>query len=96
MKTLGNASQPLMAEKCGHVLCRSCVTKFMSPSKAKTETEPQACFVCDQALTSKAKADRQIGAKREFTGLIQLRSDGTGFSARGANTVQKQGIAFQC
>ncbi|KAH6661656.1 RING finger domain-containing protein [Plectosphaerella plurivora] len=97
MKTLGNASQPLMAIKCGHVLCRSCIVKLVVPAKAASKQEPQTCFVCDEIL---ATGDDKSGAERpragEFHGLIELRSEGTGFSARGGNTIQKQGVAFQC
>jgi nitric oxide synthase-interacting protein len=97
MKTLGNASQPLMAINCGHVLCRNCVVKLVAPAKAASKQEPQMCFVCDQELsTGDEKNDPEHPRVGEFRGLVELRSEGTGFSARGGNTIQREGVAFQC
>ncbi|KAM0334055.1 hypothetical protein ACHAQA_001075 [Verticillium albo-atrum] len=96
MKALGNASRPMMANACGHVLCRSCVTKFIKPSKAAASgTSDQSCFVCESPLATGSTSGK-INTGAEFPGLIELRSDGTGFSARGPNKVEKNGVAFQC
>ncbi|WYZ40301.1 hypothetical protein EsH8_IV_000642 [Colletotrichum jinshuiense] len=97
MKTLGNASQPLLAEKCGHVICRSCAVKFMAPVKGGDASQQEnACYVCDARLTADRLNGKQKQRKQEFAGLIELRSEGTGFSARGASKVEKSGVAFQC
>ncbi|TQN71883.1 E3 ubiquitin-protein ligase CSU1 [Colletotrichum shisoi] len=97
VKTLGNASRPLLAEKCGHVICRSCAVKFMTTVKGD-DSSPQenACYVCDARLTAGRSDGKQKQRKQEFVGLIELRSEGTGFSARGASKVEKSGVAFQC
>ncbi|KAK2002153.1 RING finger domain-containing protein [Colletotrichum falcatum] len=97
VKTLGNASRPLLAEKCGHVICHSCAVKFMAPVKG-SDAPPQenACYVCDARLTASLSDGRHKQRKQEFAGLIELRSEGTGFSARGASKVEKSGVAFQC
>jgi len=97
VKTLGNASRPLLAEKCGHVICRNCAAKFMAPVKG-SDVRPQenTCYVCDARLTASPLDSKHKQRKQEFTGLIELRSEGTGFSARGASKVEKSGVAFQC
>ncbi|KAK1975516.1 RING finger domain-containing protein [Colletotrichum cereale] len=97
VKTLGNASRPLLAEKCGHVICRNCAAKFMAPVKgSNVQLQENACYVCDARLTTGSSDGKQKQRKQEFAGLIELRSEGTGFSARGASKVEKSGVAFQC
>ncbi|KAI5460062.1 hypothetical protein BGZ63DRAFT_264339 [Mariannaea sp. PMI_226] len=94
-KVLSNASNPMMAKQCGHVWCQSCVKKFLIPPKKGVPAEdepPLTCHVCDVPLSSKPH-------KREgdlFPGLVSLRSEGTGFSARGGSTVEKLGISYSC
>ncbi|KAM5345553.1 hypothetical protein ACJ41O_011414 [Fusarium nematophilum] len=98
LKMLTNASNPMVAKQCGHVLCHSCIKQFMIPSTKKSSSEddpPLTCYVCDVPLTSKSqKHDLSQGSS--IPGLVALRSEGTGFSARGANTVEKSTVAFQC
>ncbi|KPM46212.1 hypothetical protein AK830_g306 [Neonectria ditissima] len=98
LKVLSNSSSPMMAKQCGHVLCHSCVKKFMIPpgKKASSEDEPPtSCYVCDVPLSSKQQK-RDAAQGDSIPGLIMLRSEGTGFSARGTSTVERTGIAFQC
>ncbi|KAI0512774.1 hypothetical protein F5B22DRAFT_292801 [Xylaria bambusicola] len=110
-KGLGNSSKAVLAKPCGHVLCGSCVEKFMKPSKHHHHhdphaTEPQAlrCYVCDADLGGgTAHEENPKGKKKEKEkekikpGLVELRSEGTGYSAGGANQVRKTGgPAFQC
>ncbi|TQV92386.1 hypothetical protein V2A60_007077 [Cordyceps javanica] len=101
-KTLTNASSPAMAVKCGHVLCLSCVKQFVAPAAKQQAAvkEPAedavsaACFVCDTPL---AWLDDVGAAKATLPGgMIALKSEGTGFSARGGNTVERTSVAFQC
>ncbi|KAK2032787.1 RING finger domain-containing protein [Colletotrichum zoysiae] len=97
MKTLGNASRPLLAEKCGHVICRSCAAKFMAPVKGSdVPLQENTCYVCDARLTPRPSDGKHKQREQEFAGLVELRSEGTGFSARGASKVEKSGVAFQC
>ncbi|RYP43021.1 hypothetical protein DL768_010136 [Monosporascus sp. mg162] len=44
----------------------------------------------------KKKKEKDKERERIRPGLIELRSEGTGFSAAGANEVKKVGVAFQC
>ncbi|KAI6751245.1 hypothetical protein HG530_014159 [Fusarium avenaceum] len=96
LKMLTNASNPMMTKQCGHVLCHSCIKQFMIPSKkSSSEDAPPTCYVCDVPLPSKSQ--KQYGATDSLLpGLIALQSEGTGFSARGGNTVERSSVAFQC
>ncbi|RSL50623.1 hypothetical protein CEP53_008724 [Fusarium sp. AF-6] len=97
-KMLTNASNPMMAKQCGHVMCHNCVKQFMLPSTKKSSSEddpPLACYVCDVPLTSKSQKHEATKGS-SIPGLVALRSEGTGFSARGASTVEKSSVAFQC
>lgn len=119
-KGLSNASKAVLAKPCGHVLCRSCVDKFMRPSgvtdphaahthSSEAET-PLRCYVCEADLTDRPppKSDNNADKKKKREmekkekekirpGLVELRSEGTGFSAAGSNEVKKSGVSsFQC
>ncbi|KAM0247723.1 hypothetical protein ACHAQJ_009754 [Trichoderma viride] len=100
LKTLSNASNPVMAEKCGHVLCLNCVNKFLLPSKKQPAEETEssiACFVCSTPIAVTAKPIKTSSSKDSLpVGLVKLKSEGTGFSARGSRTVEKTSVAFQC
>ncbi|KAI1261212.1 ENOS interacting protein [Xylariaceae sp. FL1019] len=110
-KTLGNSSKAVLAKPCGHVLCGSCADKFMRPNK--THHDPHAtsaeselrCYVCEADLTDrpdKSGKEEKNGKKKKDKdrirpGLVELRSEGTGYSAGGKNQVVKSGVAaFQC
>lgn len=56
------------------------------------------CYTCDADVTerpSKKSSDKKDKEKIR-PGLVELKSDGTGFSAGGTNEVKKSGTAFQC
>lgn len=97
-KVLSNSSNPVMAKSCGHVLCHSCVTQFLIPSGKGSKPDPETpimCYVCDMPVSAiPPKADAPKGALPP--GLVLLKSEGTGFSARGGNTVEKSSVGFQC
>lgn len=106
-KVLSNASKAMLAKPCGHVICRNCVDKFMRPTghhdPHAEEFDPEGlrCYVCDADLVDKPSKDKGVKSKKKDkekikSGLVELRSEGTGFSAGGVNQVQKIGVAFQC
>lgn len=92
-KILSNSSNATMAKPCGHVLCQKCVRQFLAP-KGRPAGEPVACFTCDGPVSGKAPASGEKDALP--LGLVPLKSEGTGFSARGASTIKKSSVAFQC
>lgn len=87
-----------MANKCGHVLCMNCVKNFLLPPKKETikEDMPIMCFVCDIPAAIVSPELHAASDKTLPVGLVALRSEGTGFSAKGTNTVQKSNVEFQC
>ncbi|KAF2434578.1 hypothetical protein EJ08DRAFT_646523 [Tothia fuscella] len=112
-KALSNSSKAVLAIPCGHVLCKPCVAKFMTPVRTPDPHHPEVehdvlrCYVCEADLTGeeagittkkggkekkKSKKDKE-GLK---PGLVELRSEGTGFAGGGGNVVKKEGVVFQC
>ncbi|EOO04453.1 putative ring finger domain-containing protein [Phaeoacremonium minimum UCRPA7] len=92
-------------------ICPSCKKGLTNASKAQlakpwridphdSATDPNMvrCYVCDADLTERKKSEK--GDKKEKDkirpGLVELKSDGTGFSASGVNEVKKNGVVFQC
>ena len=60
------------------------------------------CYVCETDLsgrkvTVKEGEDRSKSDKGGIrSGLVELRSEGTGFAGGGNNMAQRKGVAFQC
>jgi nitric oxide synthase-interacting protein len=102
-KSLSNSTKATVAIPCGHVLCKPCVDKFLKPEHRHhrdahdTAPEPETvhCYVCDTDLTSvpekksKKEKDRAPGP-----GLVEIRSEGTGFASGGKAVVKRDGVAF--
>lgn len=77
------------------MLCQSCITRTMKTTPAE---EHVACLVCDVDLGTGGQRDGSGKAAKgsAYHNLIDLRSEGTGFSARGSSMVKKSDVSFQC
>ena len=109
-KALSASSKAVLTVPCGHVICKSCVDKFIkpvAPSKARegVPIEPEetslVCYVCETDLTDRGKKpkekDKDTKAKEKLKpGLVELSTQGTGFASGGKAVVGKEGVAFQC
>jgi len=72
-----------------------------SPTKQE-ERSQVLCYVCETDLSGK-KVKAKKGEKSSTSdkvgiksGLVELRSEGTGFAGGGNNMAQRKGVAFQC
>ncbi|KAH6664933.1 hypothetical protein B0J14DRAFT_239471 [Halenospora varia] len=101
-KALSNTSKAMLAMPCGHVLCKSCVGKFMTPSGVHDPHAPDIdqnavyCYVCEADLSEQGAQSLKADSKKVKPGLVEIKSDGTGFSGAGSNKVETTGVAFQC
>ncbi|KMP00710.1 hypothetical protein CIRG_00852 [Coccidioides immitis RMSCC 2394] len=108
-RALKNGVKAMLTKPCGHVICKPCVEKFMTPHKDPDphaqdpeETERHGrmlCYVCETDITErKSKKDGKKDKDKEKIrpGLVAICSEGTGFAGGGANLAKKAGTAFQC
>ncbi|KAI9691441.1 MAG: hypothetical protein M1822_007512 [Bathelium mastoideum] len=107
-KALNNATKAMLATPCGHVVCKPCFEKFMTPDTRPNAHNPDAepavlrCYVCEadligeKAAGTEAKNRNTKSRDKVKPGIVEMSSDGTGFAGGGKNTAEKQGIAFQC
>ncbi|WEW57831.1 hypothetical protein PRK78_003298 [Emydomyces testavorans] len=108
-RALHNGVKTMLTKPCGHVICKPCVDKFMTPHKdpdphAKDTEEAELhgrmlCYVCETDITEKKwKKDMKKNKDKERIrpGLVAICSEGTGFAGGGTNVAKKAGTAFQC
>lgn len=109
-KALSNTSKAMLAKPCGHVLCKTCVSKFMTPTGVHDPHAPDvdqnrvACYVCEAVLTerkgkvAKSGNEPKIKAEKEKIkpGLVEIKCEGTGFAGGGKAIVESEGVSFQC
>lgn len=73
-----------------------------APSTDQGERDRVVCFVCETDLTGnkvKTKVSEHVTKPEKGvmkSGLVELKSEGTGFAGGGDNMVQRKGVAFQC
>lgn len=106
-KALSNSTKAVVAIPCGHVLCKPCVDKFLKPEHRHhrdahddgPEPESVHCYVCDADLSAKEKEGKSAKKKKDGEkprpGLVEIRSEGTGFASGGKAMVKRDGVAFQ-
>ncbi|KAK6501707.1 hypothetical protein TWF481_009533 [Arthrobotrys musiformis] len=107
-KGLSNETKAVVAKPCGHVICKPCVKKFILHTDdphahfSNNLSKPQ-CSVCEADLSeptptkSSKKKDKDKDKDAIKPGLVQISSDGTGFTAGGGKVLaKKEMVAFQC
>ena len=73
-------ASPIQPEERGRVSCYVCESDLSGPTTKAKDGE------------NRSKPDK--GAVKP--GLVELRSEGTGFAGGGNNMAQRSGVAFQC
>jgi len=69
------------------------------PHEKGEREEGVTCFVCETDLTARkdGKGGKEKGDKEGVKpGLVEIRSEGTGFAGGGTNMATREGVAFQC
>ncbi|KAL2886215.1 Nitric oxide synthase-interacting protein [Ceratocystis lukuohia] len=94
VKPLTNSSGAILAKDCGHVFCKGCTMMLISTSsKSKAAGSPDEevprCYICSSSLAGEGGKKHGLPA-----GLVSLKTEGTGFSARGQSKVQRSTTDF--
>jgi len=75
-------------------------TGGLDPHREGEGEEGVRCFVCEMDLTGDSKKvgkkGKENGEKEVKPGLVEIRSEGTGFAGGGTNMATREGVAFQC
>ncbi|KAL2369122.1 RING finger domain-containing protein, variant [Blastomyces gilchristii SLH14081] len=111
-KVLSNGVKSILTKPCGHVICKPCVDKFMTPhenpdphatdAKDKETHGRILCYVCETDVTERKRSKEPKEGKKNKDkdkvrpGLVTINSEGTGFAGGGENMAKKAGTAFQC
>lgn len=67
------------------------------------DPETVHCYVCDADLTTVPEAKEKEGKKKKKKdkergmkpGLVEIRSEGTGYASGGKSLIKREGVAFQ-
>lgn len=73
-------------------------TGVRDPHAPHVDQNAVQCYVCEADLSEKGGATSVKSKSKDQVkpGLVEIKSEGTGFSGAGGNTVEKSGVAFQC
>jgi nitric oxide synthase-interacting protein len=74
----------------GRMLCFVCETDITPESSKKSRKSSAA------SSKEKEKEKEKEKSSKVKPGLVEIRSEGTGFAQGGDNMAKKQGVAFQC
>lgn len=83
-KELSNISGAYIMKLCGHVICTICLDQFVR--------ESGVCYVCEVSLYVQDKNSMKNESKLS---IVELSSEGTGFSAKKNAIAEKADVAFQ-
>jgi nitric oxide synthase-interacting protein len=83
----------------GVLRCYVCDTNLMDDDSVENEEEEVVEDGIAKSIESKKSRKKKKSKDKDAAlkrGLVELRSDGTGFAGGGKNMVEKYGVAFQC
>ncbi len=68
-----------------------------SSTNINNDNEKAQCYVCETDLTPSAAGKKgKEKVSKEQRGVVELRTEGTGFAGGGKNIAKREGVVFQC